>query len=196
MVVFAQAARIKIDHLFELRQLVLNFHDLVDLLLVARHHELGTAMPHGIGHLFGSRVVVQGDRNGTAHLCRHHRPVQPGPVAPDHGDEIALGHAKVDHPQRQRLDFLKRLRPGPALPDTKLFFAIGGGICELGRISMQQRRYRPQSFGAFQRLGQCVLLPNPPLLPRRAFSRDVRILHANHAGCTLAVNFFGMFAGF
>ena len=44
MIVFAHAARIRVNHIFELRQLIDHFDDFIDLLLILGNHKGRVAM--------------------------------------------------------------------------------------------------------------------------------------------------------
>ena len=162
MVVFAKATRVEVDHPLEVGQLVLHLDDLVDLLLIAHHGKTRAAMAHDIGHLFGIGVLIERHRHGPGHLRGHHRPVEIGTVAPDDGDEIALVQPQLKKPERQRLDLVAGLRPGPALPDPVFLLPVSGGVCEFTCVAVQQRRHGLRSVGTRQRLGQIVFLPCPP----------------------------------
>ena len=142
MVVFPHAARIDVDHVLELVELILNLDHLVDLLLILDHGKAGAAMIQNIGHLFGGGVLIQRHRNGPHRLRGHHRPIEIGPVASDDRDEIALVHPQIDQAKRQSFDFLFGLRPGPALPDAEFLFAVSGPADELFGVPLKKRRNR------------------------------------------------------
>ena len=72
VVIFAQPAWIEVNHLLELRQLVLHFDDLVDLFLIAHHRKPCAAVIHDIGHLFGIGVLIQRNRHRANHLGGDH----------------------------------------------------------------------------------------------------------------------------
>ena len=124
------------------------------LFLIGGDDETRAAMAEHIFHLFGDRVLIEWHRHRADRLRGDHRPVEIRPVAADDGHEIALVHAEIEQAQSQRLDLLRGFGPGPALPDSEVFLAIGGLACELRRIALQQRRNRAQSFCAPRRVSQ------------------------------------------
>ena len=104
MIVVPQALGIEIDDLLQPRQAPGDLQHLVDLLLVARHHEARPAVLEHMRHLLGHRVLVERHRHRPASLRRHHRPVEMRPVAPDDREVVA-------RPEPQRLE---ARRPAPA----------------------------------------------------------------------------------
>ena len=68
VIVFAQATWVKVDHLLKVRQPVLYFDDLVDLLLIANNRKTRTTMAHDIRHFFGVSVLIQRHRHCADHL--------------------------------------------------------------------------------------------------------------------------------
>ncbi len=101
MVVFAQATRIQINHVFELMQVVLHFDHLIDLFLIFDHGETCAAVIHDIGHLFGGTVIIQRHGDRPDRLRRDHRPIKMRPVAANNGNKIARVHAQIDQAQRK-----------------------------------------------------------------------------------------------
>jgi hypothetical protein len=126
VIVIAQAPRIAIDDLAQLRQVFLDAQDLVDLLLVLDNREADAGMVEYVLHLLGDRVLVQRHRDRPGHLCRDHRPVKARPVGADDRDRLARLQAQLHQPQGQRAGFLGDFSPGPALPDAVFLLAAGG----------------------------------------------------------------------
>jgi len=54
-------------------------------------------------------------------------------------NKVALIHAEINKPKRQRLDFLLGFGPSPALPDAKFFFSVSRLIGKLPSVTLQQR---------------------------------------------------------
>mmetsp|Transcript_833 Transcript_833/g.1138 ORF Transcript_833/g.1138 Transcript_833/m.1138 type:complete len:590 (-) Transcript_833:30-1799(-) len=163
MIVFPHAARIEIDHLFQVAQLILNFDHLVDLFLITCDDETCATVAQHIGHLFCHRILIERDRNGADGLRCHHCPIKIGPVATDDGDKVTLVDPKVDQPKGKRINLLLDLGPGPALPDAEFFFAIGLAIAKLCRVAFKQRRQGQHPCGTRLRLSHVL---SPPLSGR------------------------------
>ncbi len=144
MVVFPQAARIKIDHVVDDLDPFLHLENLVDLLLIGGHNEPCAAILQHIGHLFGHRVLIQRHRDSADLLCCHHGPVKRRTVAPDDRNVIALFNAQRQQPQRNRTDFLRGRDPAPALPDPEFLLTIRRVRPEFPGIPRQQGRNRVQ----------------------------------------------------
>ena len=89
MVVIAQAPRLVVNDLLELRQPFRDGDDLVDLLLVLHRGKPHVGMGEHVGELLGDRVGVDRHWNGAQHLRRRHRPVEPRAVGADDGDGVA-----------------------------------------------------------------------------------------------------------
>ena len=194
VVVFAQTAWIKIDHTFELGQLVLNIQHLVDLFLIAHDGKTRATMIQHIGHLFGVSVLIQRHRHGTDHLCGHHGPIEIGTIAADDGDKVTLVRAQLQQAKRKRLDLVAGLCPRPALPDAIFLFAIRRRVRKLLCITMQQRRNRLRSVGAHERVSQ--MSSSQTLL---FFGRSIAgaILMSHHdVDPMLCVNFYLMISQF
>ena len=139
VVILTQAAWIDINHMFELMQPILNFDNFVDLLLVLTDHKARTTMLHDISHLFSRGILIQRNGNGTHRLSRNHRPVKMRTVSANDCNKVALIHAEINKPKRQRLDFLLGFGPSPALPDAKFFFSVSRLIGKLPSVTLQQR---------------------------------------------------------
>ncbi len=163
MSVFSEAPRIEVDDVPQVRQPVLDLDGLVDLLLVLHHRHPRAAVVKDIGHLLGHAVLVDRDGNAARHLRRHHRPVEAGPVAPRDGDMIALLEAKRQKSKRQRLDLVRDLGPGPALPDAQLFFPIRRTAAVTPDIAREKPRNGSRLIRQM-RVCQCC----PPCRPRCA----------------------------
>ena len=82
-------------------------------------------------------------------------------------DEYVAPNNEEDYQQskRKRLDLGLGFGPGPALPDAVFLLAIGRGVRELCRVTMQKRRNGPGPADAGMRLRQVVLLPSGPSSP-------------------------------
>ena len=145
-VIFAHAARIQKDNLFNTRQLVLNLDDLVDLFLILRHDKAGRAMINHIGHFLCHSILIERHRNGPYGLCGNHRPIEIGPVPANDRDMIAFCQTKIQKTKCKVFDLLGRLRPAPALPDAEFFFT------ERRRIRANSGMMRHQTRNRIKRL--------------------------------------------
>ena len=135
VIVFPHAARIDVDHVLELVQVLLNLDDLVDLLLVLDDREARAAMTKDVFHLFRRAVVIDRDRDRAHGLGRDHREIEMRAVAPDDGDEIAFVYPKVDETEGKSFDLFLGFRPGPGLPDPELLLPICGLLRKQGGVS-------------------------------------------------------------
>ena len=144
VVVFPHAAPVDIDDVGQSRQAVLDLDDLIDLFLILDHGEACAAMVQDIGDLLGDRVLVNRHGHAARHLGGDHRPIELGPVPADDGDVVAGAQANVEKSQRQRLDFLRGLGPGPALPDPVFLFTVGRLVAEFRYVPRKQARNRRQ----------------------------------------------------
>ena len=96
VVVLPHSARVEVDHMLELMQLILNLDNLVDLFLVGANHKARLTVAQSKGHLFSRRVLIKRHRHSTSHLSGNHRPIKVRAVATDNGDMIARIYAHVD----------------------------------------------------------------------------------------------------
>ena len=120
VIVVAQAARLVVDHLLQLRQAVLYRHDLVDLLLVLDRGEAHLGVGQHERQFLGDRVGIDRHRNGAEHLGRHHRPIELGSVGADDGDGLAALEAEPVEAHRIGAHDFQQLSPGPGLPDAEV----------------------------------------------------------------------------
>ncbi len=176
VVVVPEAPRIEIDDLLQPRQPRRDLQHLVDLLLVARHDEPRPAVLQHVGHLLGHRVLVERHRHRAADLRRHHRPVEPRPVAADDRQIVPRPQPKLGQPRRQRQHLGLGLGPGPALPDAVLLLAIGGTAAERRRVPAQELGERVEFPGgsrlAHDRPSPCRRRSGAPFASKQYQQRD------------------------
>ncbi len=120
VIVVAQAPRLVVEHLLELGQAIHHRHDLVDLLLILDRGETHFGMGEHVGEFVGDRVGVDRHGDGAEHLHRHLRPIELGPIAADDGDRLAAPHPEPVQADGIGTHDLKRLAPGPSLPNAEI----------------------------------------------------------------------------
>ena len=121
--VVAQAARVVVDDVLELRAAVPDLQHLVDLLLVLDDRELDLGVVQHVDHLLGHRVLVERHRHAAERLRRGHRPVQARAVVADDREVHPALEAERGEPAGERAHLLGDLRPGPGLPDAEVLLA-------------------------------------------------------------------------
>ncbi len=142
--VMAHAARVVVHNQFERGQPRPQRQNLIDLLLVFRHHHAGFGMVEHIGHFSRNRVLINRHSNAAKALRRQLRPVKPRAVVADHRQLVAAPKSTGGKPKRKVADLAVVFSPGKGLPDAQRFFADRrpGGHCR--RVAAQQAR---QCFG-------------------------------------------------
>jgi len=142
MVIFAHPPPIDIHNRADIWGAILNFENLVDLLLIASNHKARAAMIEHIGHLIGHGILIERHRNRTAHLNSNHRPIERRAVAPNDRDLVTFFEAKVQQTTGRRINLGFCLGPAPSLPNAKFFLAISELAPMSRRVARQQGRYR------------------------------------------------------
>ena len=125
VVVIAKAARLVVDHPFELRQLVLDRLDLVDLLLILDQSKAHVGMRQHERQFLGDSVGINRHWDSAQRLRRHHRPIKLRPVRADNGHGLAAPHAEPVQAGRVGPHDLEHLSPGPGLPDAEVLVPHG-----------------------------------------------------------------------
>ena len=144
VVIFAQTAWIQIDDRLKIFQTVANVEDFIHLLLITGHDKPRIAVVQNIGNLIAHRVLVNRHGHSANRLCRQHGPIQIRAVATRNRHVIPFFCTQREQTQGQGLHLLHRFTPGPALPNTKFFLAIGRFIAKLTRIACQECWNRDQ----------------------------------------------------
>ena len=109
VVILAHPALIIINDLLDIGQIVLNFQNLINLLLVFGNNESRAAMLQHIGHFFCIGVLIKRHGDSTGGLCGEHSPVKIGAVAANHGHKITLVQAQRHIAHSQRVHFFRDL---------------------------------------------------------------------------------------
>ncbi len=134
LVVLAQTTRIvKID-VGELRALLADFQQLVDLLLVFGKCKTNLGVVDGEHALQRCRVLVQGNRNGTQGLRRQHRGIQTRPVGAHHNHVFPAAQTGLMQATAQMLHQRGQFSPRQGLPDAIFFLAHGRLSRALGGV--------------------------------------------------------------
>ena len=136
--VFAQAARIVIDDVGQLRALLTHFQHLVDLLLVFHHAKTHFGIGDRENAFGGSGILVQRHRNRAQRLRRQHGGVKPGAVGADHDQVLAALQTRLMQTASDRLHQLGQIRPADGLPNAINFLAQGGRCGALGSVLEHQ----------------------------------------------------------
>ena len=118
VIIVLQATRFVVNEFGQCGNAVGHRQHLVDLLLILDHGEFRLRMVEDIGHFFGHRIRIDGNRHRAERLRGGERPVEPRPVCADYGDLVAAFHADRLQAERQRAHLVQLFLPGPALPDA------------------------------------------------------------------------------
>jgi hypothetical protein len=140
MVVLAQAPRLVIDHLLELRDTFRNGENLIDLLLVLNGRETHLGMRQHISKLIRHRIGIDRHRNGAERLHGRDRPVKFRPVGADDRDGLAAFQSEPVQASGQRQHLVAHLRPRPGLPDAEILVAHCRPFAERARVAQEQLR--------------------------------------------------------
>ena len=116
-------ARVAVDDVADLGELLLHVEDLVDLLLVLGDDERGVGVVDDVRHLLERGVLVQPQRDRARRLRRHLGPHPLGPVVADDGHLVPGLEAEGDHAEGEVLDVVVVFLPAELLPDAELLFA-------------------------------------------------------------------------
>ena len=139
--VVAHAPRIVIDDVFERRQLILDFEQFVDLLLIFGQGEADACILQHEEHFGADRILIQGHRHATEALHGGHHHVQTGAVVADDGEVVTTLEAHLGQTTGDCADMLGNIGPGPRLPDTEIFLAHRHFLAtHLGMIEQQTRK--------------------------------------------------------
>ncbi len=138
LVVIAQAARVVVPDMRQLRALLAQLDHLVDLLLVFHDREAHLGVVHREHVLGRHRVLVQRHRNGAQRLRRQHRRVQTRAVLTHHHHVVAACDAERRHAARQLAHQRRQLPPGGGLPDAVFLLAQGRRVGARGGVLEQQ----------------------------------------------------------
>ena len=141
-IVGGEPARLVVDDLLELRQLVGHRDHLVDLLLVLDDGELHFGVLEHVGHLGRHRVLV--DRHGDAAHALHggERGIQPRPVVADDRHRVAALDAELAQADGEQAHLVAQPTPCPGLPDAVVLVAQGRQVAIALCIAQQQLGYR------------------------------------------------------
>ena len=140
-------ARVLVHHDFERRHLLLDFQELVDLLLVLGEREARAGMLDDIGELVGDRILVDRHRHAAQRLRGAHRPVEQRAIVADHDQPIAAAEAVIGQARGEQADLGRDMAPAMALPDAVFLFAIGRPVGARAGALGQQLGKRVPSVG-------------------------------------------------
>ena len=132
---------------------VADFEELVQLLRVLGDQEPAVGVPEQERDLL--RTVGRIDAgDDTAHALDTEIRVNPLLVVfREHRDHLAPGQAQRGKPQADRPGGVEELRPGAALPDTEMLFAVGGPPPQRLAAAKEQLR---KGVAAFHETGNFV----------------------------------------
>ena len=139
-VVVAQALRLVVNDGLELRHLVCDRQQLVDLLLVLRRCEFHLGVGQHVGELIRHRVGIDRHRNRAERLRRHDRGIDFRPVGADDRDGVAAPHAEAVETHRIGAHLVEQPRPAPGLPNAQILVAQRWPVGEQLRVTQQQLR--------------------------------------------------------
>ena len=134
-------------------QLVPDFEQLVDLLLVLGDDEAGARELDEVLHFARHRVLVDAQGAGADRLGRELGNQPLGPVVPQHGDDVVPLEAEFDQAAGEVPNALGVLRPGKALPDAELLLPERGLAASLAGIPEQQLGHRVRVSRQFRQRG-------------------------------------------
>ena len=138
----AQASRLVVPDVLQLRALGQDLEQLVGLFLVLDDGERDLRVLEDVDHLLGDRVFVERHRDRPERLRRDDRPVEARSVGADDGDVRAAREARLCEAAREPLDLVAHLAPRPRLPDAEVLLADGGTLAAHARVLEQQLRER------------------------------------------------------
>ena len=139
-VVVAQALRFVIDDGLELRHLLRDRQQLVDLLLVLHRGELHLGVGKDVSEFVRHRVGIDRHRDRAERLRRHDRGIDFRPIGADDRDRIAAPHAEPVETDRIGAHLVEQLRPGPGLPNPQVLVTQRRPVGEQLCVAQQQLR--------------------------------------------------------
>ena len=156
IVVFPHAALVVEHDPAQLRQLVRDLEQLVDLLLVLGEHQLGLGVVEQVGDLLAQRILVDAERHGARAVRSQLRPQPMGPIAADDRHHVAALDAPHQQAQGQCPDLGTGVRPAIVVPDAVLLLPQRYLGAPMGRVVQQQLRRGVLSgkIGQLHRHGQ------------------------------------------
>ena len=125
LVVAAQTTRIVKVNVGQLRALLANFQQLVDLLLVFGKGKAHLGVVDGEHALQGGCVLVKRNGHSTQRLHRQHGGVQTRPVGTQHHHVVTLAQTGLVQTASQLFHQHGEIGPRKGLPNTVLFFPHG-----------------------------------------------------------------------
>ena len=134
------------DHLLELRQLVADLADLLQLLVVLDDHDLGVGVLEHVLALLGGVRLVDRDDDGAD---REGGEVEVGPLragVAENRDLVALLDAEVDEPESERPDRLHDLAEAAADPVLAVLVADRRGV----PVHLRRARKKIRKGGGFR----------------------------------------------
>ncbi|MCY1368114.1 hypothetical protein D9M69_550780 [compost metagenome] len=166
LVVVAQAARVVVVDVRELRAAVADFEHLVDLLLVFHHREAHLGVVDREHALGAHGVLVQRHGDRAQRLCGQHGGVEPGPVGPDHHHVFTTPQAGLVQTAGDRLDQLRHGGPGGGLPDAVFLFTHrrrGGAAFRVVQQKLGESRLHCRSLLGLGRGGRSLRRLRDPI---------------------------------
>ena len=138
--VVAQAARIVKVDVAQLRALVANFQQLVDLLLIFGESKTHLGVVDGEYALGSCSVLVERNRHGAKGLHCQHGGVQARAVGADHDHVIVPAQTGLVQAAGQSFYHLCQIGPGQRLPNAIFFFTHGRLGWPLARVIKKKSR--------------------------------------------------------
>jgi hypothetical protein len=134
----AHTARVLVDDQPRLGVLGADEKQLVDLLLVLGHRDIGFGMIDDEAHLVRDRVLIDGHRDAAQHLRGTHGPVELRAVVADHRDLVAALETDTGKPASDLTHLVEHLGPAPGLPDAVILLAHSRPRADAQRVRQQQ----------------------------------------------------------
>ena len=142
VLVAAQPARVGVDHVRDLGELLDHPQDLVHLLLVLGDDELRVAVIDDEAHLGEVGVLVDPDGRGARRLRRQLRDHPLGAVVPDDRHLAAALQPQRDQAEGELADPFAVAAPARLPPDPEVLLPQRGAVAEAFRVLQQQLRER------------------------------------------------------
>ncbi len=140
LVVMAHPARVVVDDVLQLRGLLADFQQLIDLLLILDRRETDGGVVQHEQHFRRHRVLIQRHRHAAQALRGAHHHVEMRAVVADDGEVVAALEAQRRQAARQRAHPFGDAGPAPGLPNAEILLADGGGGPARSGVVEQQAR--------------------------------------------------------
>jgi len=124
--IMPQAAFVINNDMGNARQALLDLKQFIDLLLIFGNRKVDFCVIQYVSHVGCRCILVQGYWDAAQALGGRHRPIQARTVVADDGQGHAAPKTECGQAASKSAHFVIDLRPGPGLPDAKVFFTHRG----------------------------------------------------------------------